>query len=90
MTVWANTTIATNVMSPVGFIVELDLILTYSKGQLGRRNGVSPNIFGLAVVVVVVVVIIIIIIIIIIIMIIIHLFILLLLQQKYNENRAEI
>ena len=38
--------IARNIMSYVGFRLahlELTLTMTYSKGQLGRRNGVSPN-----------------------------------------------
>ena len=40
-----NITIVPNIMSRVGFrLGYLKLTLTYSKGQLGRRNGVSPNI----------------------------------------------
>ena len=36
------------ILSPVSFwLAYLELILTYSKSQLSRRNGVSPNSFAL-------------------------------------------
>ena len=41
----ANSTTAPNIMSHVGFrLAYLELNLTYSKGQLGRTNGISPDI----------------------------------------------
>ena len=41
----ANITIASTVISHVGFrLAQLELILTYSKGQLHRGNGVMRNI----------------------------------------------
>ena len=40
-------TIAPNILSHVGFrLAELELIVTNSKGQLGRRNGVTSNILA--------------------------------------------
>ena len=44
----ANITVAPNIMSHVGFrLVQLELILTYSKSQPGHRNGVLSNISSL-------------------------------------------
>ena len=43
----ANITIASNIISDVNFrLAHLELTLTYSKGQLGFSNGVSPNILA--------------------------------------------
>ena len=43
----ANITLASNIMTHIGF--QLELIRIDSKDQLGHSNGVSPNIFGLLV-----------------------------------------
>ena len=43
----ASNTSTTNIMSHVFFrLVYSELTFTYHKGQLGRRNGVSPNSFA--------------------------------------------
>ena len=45
----ANITLASDIMSHVGFrLAYLELTLTYSKGQHGRGNGVSHNILTLS------------------------------------------